>query len=415
MAQDRCLKFTQPTVLAPLIDVWFFISLGKSTVFRSALRVIQVARLILYIVNDCRFFITHRLSIALEAKRQGFDIAVVCPIDSHSGQLTELAIRHISVPMGRGACGVLREIMAAASLFRTMYRERPDLVHLITSKPIILGGLAARLLGIPCIAAVSGLGHVFVDESAKSRFLRKIVLLGYWAALKRKGAFTIFQNGCNRDIFVRANITNGHEILIPGSGADLSRFDPAPRANSVPVVVLPCRMLWTKGVGEFVEAARLLQSEDIRAEFLLVGDPDPRNPSSVDAETLQRWSESGFVRWLGYRSDIEGILQNADIVVLPSYYPEGLPKTLIDAAAAGRATITTDSPGCREAIKPGETGLLVRARDPADLAEKIRMLIEDDALRIRMGQAGRRLAESQFDVRAVAQLHLALYKQALAA
>lgn len=368
---------------------------------------------ILYLVNDAGFFLSHRLPIALEAQRRGFEVAVACPSDRNSIRLPGIGIRHIDVPMPRGRGKAVAELRAMAIVHRVLRRERPNLVHLITSKPVIVGGIAARLHRVPSVAAISGLGHIFIDNSLRSRIVRRLVLFGYGAALKGRSAFPIFQNGSNLDLFARAGLCGGGATLIRGSGTDLARFDPTPSGNATPAVVLPCRMLWTKGVAEFVEAAGILRRKGMNATFVLVGDPDPSNPASIDHETLERWSGSGDVTWIGYRSDIETVLKGADIVVLPSYL-EGLPKTLVDAAAAARPVVTTDVPGCRDAIVPGETGLLARPRDAVDLADKIRLLLEDARLRDRMGKAARLFAETTFDINSIVEQHLQLYWKAIA-
>lgn len=366
---------------------------------------------IFFVVNDAGFFLSHRLELALEAKRRGHRAAVVCPRDARSEKLAGLGIEHIELAMPRARGAVLAEAKAALALYRILRLDRPSVLHLITAKPIIVGGLVARLLGIPVVAAVSGLGHLFIDTSVRARIASKLVLFGYAAALKRSAAFPIFQNEDNRDLFDRAGINGGRDVLIRGSGAALERFDPSPTGNLKPVVVLPARMLWTKGVGEFVEAARILRAKGYDPEFQLVGDPDPANPASIPKATLEAWTSDGTIRWLPHRADIEAVLHDSDLVVLPSYL-EGLPKTLVDAAASGRAIVTTDVPGCRHAIVPGETGLLVKVRDPIDLADKIAELLDDPVRRDRMGVAGRRLAEREFQLSRIVAQHFEIYERA---
>ena len=263
------------------------------------------------------------------------------------------------------------------------------------------------------MAAVSGLGHVFIDSGAKAKLLRRIALLGYRAAMDRPGLFPIFQNRDNLALFRAARAIREEPTLIRGSGTDLSRFDPAPADNAVPRLVLPARMLYAKGVAEFVEAARLLKAQGVVGEFVLIGDPDPANPASIPEPQLHAWDAEGVVRWEGYRADIEAVLKASDIVVLPSHN-EGFPKTLVDAAAAGRAVVTNDVTGCRDAIVPGETGLLVTPHDAADLARGMRELIEDKAKRLAFGAAGRKLAEQHYAIEMIVAQHLALYRKALA-
>lgn len=367
---------------------------------------------LLYVVNDAGFFCSHRLPLALAARDAGYEVAVACPADAKAARITAAGLAHIDLPLGRGKLDPMGELTALRALDRIVAGFDPALVHLITSKPIIYGGLITRRRRIPAVAAVSGLGHVFIDNSAKSRLLRRAALTGYQLAMDRPGLYPIFQNRDNLALFQAAGAVREAPTLIRGSGTDLARFDPAPAANPVPRLVLPARMLYAKGVAEFVEAARALRSAGVRAEFVLVGDPDPANPASIPEAQLRAWHAEGVVRWEGYRADIEQVLREADIVVLPSHN-EGFPKTLIDASAAGRAVVTNDVTGCRDAIVAGETGLLVRPHDPADLARGMRELIEDEVKRRAFGAAGRKLAEQHYAIEAIAAQHLALYDKAL--
>lgn len=369
---------------------------------------------LLYIVNDAGFFCSHRLPIAIAAQAEGYDVAVACPRDARAHRIEEAGLRHIDLPLGRGKIGPLGELKALRALDGVFAGFRPGLAHLITSKPIIYGGLVSRRRRVPAVAAVSGLGHVFIDEGAKARLLRRIALLGYRAAMNRPGLFPIFQNRDNLALFREAGALREEPTLIRGSGTDLAQFDPTPAGNAVPRLILPARMLYAKGVAEFVEAARLLRADGVEAEFVLAGDPDPANPASIPEAQLRAWDAEGVVLWEGYRADIGAALKEADIVVLPSHN-EGFPKTLVDAAAAGRAVVTNDVTGCRDAIVPGETGLLVTPRDPRSLALGMRELIEDEAKRRAFGVAGRRLAEQHYTIETIVAQHLALYRKALAA
>ncbi len=371
-----------------------------------------MAERLLYIVNDAGFFCSHRLPIAVAAQAEGYDVAVACPNDAGAGRIAEAGLRHIGLPLGRGKIGPLGEVKALHALDRLFARFRPDLAHLITSKPIIYGGLVSRRRKVPAVAAVSGLGHVFIDEGAKARLLRRIALLGYRMAMNRPGLFPIFQNRDNLALFREAGALHEEPTLMRGAGTDLADFDPAPADNAVPRLILPARMLYAKGVAEFVEAAKLLQEQGIEAEFVLAGDPDPANPASIPEAQLRAWDADGVVRWVGYRADIAAALKEADIVVLPSHN-EGFPKTLVDAAAAGRAVVTNDVTGCRDAIVPGETGLLVAPRDPHSLAAGMRELTEDKAKRLAFGAAGRKLAEEHYAIEAIVAQHLDLYRKAL--
>jgi len=364
---------------------------------------------LLIVVNDIPFFLSHRMPLAMAALAQGYEVAVAAPGHQAAAQIEQAGITFFDVPMPRNRGTLTREIRAVGTLYRVLSRFRPDVVHLVTAKPVIFGGLLCRFRRVPVLAAISGLGHVFADKGIKSRMARMGLLLGYRLSLKRRDTLAIFQNAANLATFQAAGIVSDRFVMIRGSGVNLADFDPTPPANGLPVVLLPARMIWTKGIGEFVEAARILRARGSGARFVLAGHNDPGNPASIDDSQLNAWNEEGVVEWIGYHADIAGLLRTTDLVVLPSYYPEGLPKTIVDAAAAGRAVVTTDVPGCRDAIVDGQTGLLCRARDAEDLAEKIEALLEDPARRLDMGRRARAFAEREYDIENVVKIHLDCY------
>jgi len=245
-----------------------------------------------------------------------------------------------------------------------------------------------------------------------ARFAAKLL---YTLALGHRNQRVIFQNSNDRNVLtMMTRLRPDKAIMIPGSGVDLSEYKMADEAETdVPVVVMAARLLRDKGVYEFTEAARILKQDAVRGRFLLVGDRDRANPSSVNESQLEAWREEGIVEILGFRSDIASIFAMSHIVVLPSY-GEGLPKVLVEAAACGRAVVTTDIPGCREAIAPDQSGLLVPPRDARALADAIKHLIENEDLRREMGRAGRALAEQRFSIEEVIAKHLSTYEALLA-
>lgn len=367
---------------------------------------------LLFLTHDVGFFLSHRLPVAKAAVAKGFAVAVAGPDEGHALALAEHKIRHIPLSMPRGLMNPIGQLQSIGRIWSLLEHERPDIVHLIASKPVIIGGVMSRMLGLSSVAAVSGLGHVFIDPSLRSRIVRQIVLLGYRFAIAHSRCHTIFQNETNRQLMLGIGVDPARTILIPGSGTDVGRFDPSPAENTEPLVLLPARMLWTKGVGEFCEAAKILKASGTMARFRMVGDPYRGNPASLDPGALRKIADGGVVEWAPHTNRIEAELRQSDIVVLPSH-GEGFPKTLIDAAAAGRAVVTTNLPGCRDAIIPGETGLLVEPHNAADLAAKIGVLVGDPDLRRRMGAAGRKLAEQRYRIEDVVEGHLRLYAAAL--
>lgn len=271
----------------------------------------------------------------------------------------------------------------------------------------------ARVSGVPAIvAAISGLGTVFVDHDQTRSWMRRGVEWLYRLALGHANGRVIFQNPDDRATLIGMGaVRKDKTALIRGSGVSLSAYQMRPEPEGVPVVTFAARLLADKGVREFVEAARVLKERGVVAKFWLAGSPDPGNLTSITEKELSHWRKDGCVEALGYLSDVPDLLANSNIVVLPSYYGEGLPKVLIEAAASGRAVVTTDHPGCRDALEPGKSGILVPPRDVMALADAIQALIEDPEQRKRMGASGRALAEREFAIERVVDAHLLIYRE----
>jgi glycosyltransferase involved in cell wall biosynthesis len=286
-------------------------------------------------------------------------------------------------------------------------------VHQVTVKPVLYGSLAARAMGVPAVVnAISGLGYVFTGDE-RGRGLRRVVHGVYAAALRNPRSRTIFQNPDDRRLFVSNRLVRGEQtVLIRGSGVDCSLFAPTPEPAGTPVVMLPARMLWDKGVGPFVEAARILRTRGARARFVLVGASDAGNPTAVPEAQLRAWAAEGVVEWWGPRDAMHHTLAEASIAVLPSRR-EGLPKVLLESAACARPMVATDVPGCREVVRPGENGLLVPVDDGPALAEAIGALLDSPELRARYGAAARAMAVAEFAEEVVVGRTMELYRELL--
>ena len=376
--------------------------------------VAEVPRL-LFVVTEDWYFVSHRLPLAVAARRAGYRVAVATRVQEHTAAIAEAGVELLELKRWRrSSMNPLREMAAVAELAGVIRRWRPDIVHLVALKPVLYGALAARFGGAAVrVNALAGLGFVFVQGRALARLLRPLIKLAFRWTLGGERAVTIVQNPDDRELLVRERLVDGSHIrLIRGSGVDLDRFKASDLPPGRPMVLLMSRMLWDKGVGEFVDAARMAEERGADARFVLVGDPDPENPAAIPRETLQRWSDSGVVEWWGQRSDAPALLAQARVVVLPSYR-EGLPKVLLEAAASGRPMIATDVPGCREVVEPGVTGQLVPARDAAGLAEAMLGLLADPERCRQMGTQARRLAEREFGVEAVVSRTLAVYRECL--
>jgi len=370
-------------------------------------------RRLLYVVNDPAFFLSHRRPVALGALAEGYDVHVATPVDAETVEtIRALGLAHHAIPLSRGGRNPLGEIRGLAALVRLMVHLKPDIVHNVTIKPVIWGGIAARLAAVPAtVSAISGMGYVFIAQGLRARALRTAVAALYRLALGGRERRIIFQNADDRDAFAAMGLRlDARAEMIRGSGVDLTEFAATPEPAGTVQVLMPARILIDKGAVEFVEAARILRAEGVIARFVLAGDRDLHNPASVPADLLARWKAEGLVAFPGHRRDIAGLIRSSHVVVLPSYR-EGLPKALIEAAACGRAVVTTDVPGCRDAIDPGRSGLLVPARDSRALAAAIRTLVEDPARRNSMGRAGRELAERAFRVESVVAEHLRIYRE----
>ncbi|MDH0737237.1 glycosyltransferase family 4 protein [Achromobacter spanius] len=370
-----------------------------------------MSRRLMFVVNNPAFFMSHRVPVALAAQQAGYDVHVATMDGPAVADIQALGMTHHAIPMTRSGKHPLQELGTLLALVRLFRRVRPDVVHLVTIKPVLYGGIAARIARVPgMVAAISGLGFVFLSNSLKMRMVRAVVARLYRVALGHPNSRVIFQNANDRDLLKSLGAVRDEQVvMIRGAGVDLDAYRASPEPPAPPVVVtMVARLLRDKGVREFVEAAAMLRARGVPVTMQLVGGLDAGNPASATQQEVDAWQRDGAVHALGERSDIAELYAASHIAVLPSYR-EGLPKSLIEAAACGRAVVTTDVPGCRDAIEPGQTGLLVPVRDAQSLADAIARLAEDAALRQRMGAAGRALAESEFDIKRVARVHVELY------
>ncbi|MCE3230185.1 MAG: alpha-D-QuiNAc alpha,3-galactosyltransferase [Alphaproteobacteria bacterium] len=370
---------------------------------------------LVFLVTELGYFCSHRLNLALAAKQAGFEITVVtnCTQRPNSpaieAQLNGFSLYHL--PFHRSRLNPIAEVQTLWQLWRAYRRLRPDIVHQVALKPVIYGTLCARLARVPRIVnALGGMGYLFTHRSVRSTIIKPLMALAFRILLTHRRCALILQNP--DDVELMTPLVGRDKIqLIRGSGIDLNTFYPTEEPPSPPVkAVMVSRLLWSKGIGELVEAASLLKQEGVPLEIQVAGDLDPQNPASVSPETLSAWKEENGVIWLGARTDIAEVYHQAHIAVLPSYR-EGLPKSLLEAAACGKPIVTTDVPGCREVVISGENGLLVPPRNGIALAKALRTLVEYPELRVRMGKLSRRKAEQEFDEKKVIEQTLAIYHE----
>lgn len=365
---------------------------------------------VVFVVNVDWFFLSHRLPLARAARDHGAQVTVVAADTGHADRIRAESLNYCPLPLarqGRGLRGEAATFLALLDLYRWL---KPGLLHQVTVKPILYGSLAARLTArnTPIVNAISGFGYSF-SRSGVSRLLRTTVRLLYRAALAGGNRLTIFQNSSDLEAFVQAGFVSRENVrLIRGAGVDTSFFRPAPYPEKDPMVLLASRMLWSKGVADLVKAAPLIRHQHPEARLVVVGGSDD-NPDAIPSSQLKEWDKAGTIEWWGHVTDVRAAIQQSSLVVLPTYYPEGVPKVLLEAASCARAIVATDVPGCREVVRNAVNGLLIPPREPERLAEAVRSLLDSpDTLRD-YGAEGRRIAEQEFSESAVVQATIDAY------
>lgn len=365
---------------------------------------------LLFLAAEDWHFASHRLHLAIAARQAGFEVKLATRPGLKTATIEAAGIRVLPFAIDRRGMHPGRELTTLWHLVRLLRRERPDIVHAVALKPVVLAGLACRLLRIRrVVLAVTGMGFLFTGSGRRPAVTALVCRMLAW--ITRHGR-VIVQNPDDAALLTRCGVASCRTRLIPGAGVDTERFTVYPEPNEVPVVLLPARLLRDKGVGEFASAAGQLKAEGVSARFVLVGTPDEGNPTAVPESELRRWVCEGRLEWWGQREDMPEVLARAHLVCLPSYR-EGLPKTLLEAMACGRAVVATDVPGCRDAVLAGVTGLLVPPGDAAALAEAVRELVENPERRIRMGEQGRQRVLELFSQERVAVETLAVYRELL--
>jgi len=377
---------------------------------------------LLFLVNEAYFFLSHRIALAKAAQHAGYSVHVAVP-DDHvwapvgftNDDLRAFGFEVHIVPFSRRGTNLRQELASFLAVVQLLRRVRPDLLHAITIKPVLYGGLAARLFGVPgLVLALTGLGQAFIQRGLPGRLLKTAISLTIRLVAAHRNARVIFQNRDDLDTLCGAGtVSSAKAVLIRGSGVPLHEYSPQPEADGLIVFVLPARLLWEKGVGVFVDAAQKLRHCGLVVRCALVGDTKSSNPRAVPEETLRAWVAAGDVEWWGRREDMPAVYAASHVVVLPSTYGEGVPRALIEAAACARAIITTDHPGCREIVRHCENGLLVKPHDADALAAAMAMLAADADMRQRMGLAGRRMVEREFSEDFVVDATLRLYDDLL--
>lgn len=367
---------------------------------------------IFLVMNEDRFLLTHRLPVALAARRAGYEVTVVGKDTGKRSQIEKYGLRYVEMPVNPTGTNVLEDFNTLRFLVNLYRSERPDVAHHIGLKCMLWGGIAAKLCQVPSvISAVSGLGNIF--SQGDSTFLAKAILGVLRYTYRRPGVKVIFQNTDDADIFrSHRMISEEHIHFTHGSGVDLSEFMYRPEpAEGRLKIIFTARMLREKGVEDLIEAARILKpAYGDRVQFLLCGRLAP-NSGPITRKYLQNHCDGKYLVYMGERDDVQTLLENSHIMAFPSYYREGLPKSLIEACAIGRPIVTCDSTGCRDTVDDGVNGFLVPPRSPEALASRLELLINDPELRKRMGRASREKAERCFSIDDVVDTHMKLYAE----
>ncbi|MCA8932282.1 MAG: glycosyltransferase family 4 protein [Rhodospirillaceae bacterium] len=372
---------------------------------------------LIFLVTEDWYFWSHRLPTARAAVEAGFAVGVATRVSAHRQRIEAAGFAVYPLSWRRGDRGVanLRAVREIAALYR---RERPAVVHPIALKAMVLGAIAARFAGRPrMVHTLAGLGYAFTAQSLRARLLRRAIASVFRLFVNRPGSTVVFQNPDDRALLLRLGAVDAARTrVIRGSGVDVEHFRPLPEPEGDRLVcALVGRMLTIKGIVTAVEAVRRVRSHGIDLHLVLVGNSDPESPSAIPPDTLEGWAAEDGITWLGRVDDVREVWQTSHIAVQPSLGGEGIPKSLLEAAACGRPIVATDVAGCREAVVDGETGRLVPPGDSAALADALEALCRDGDQRRRYGAASRALVETGLSAEAVYRQSLDVYREVLAA
>ena len=355
---------------------------------------------ILFVITEDWALISHRLHLIKAAISEGHEVALATHFSTHEDMLKRLGVTTFHWGLVRRSLNPFSEIVSIIKLKQIINCLQPDLVHAVAQKPVLYSGFIKRLGGkFGFVAALGGIGFIFTSPTVKAKLLRPFIGRALRFCLSGSKTRFILQNPDNVSLFERLGIVKkGATKLVRGSGVEIDQFVPSPIPEGVPVIILPARMLWDKGVAEFIAAAKSLKEKNIDAEFVLVGDVDPHNPASVSQSQIDEWVSQNIVTQRKRQANMTAIYPETTITCLPSYH-EGLPKVLLEAASCARPVVAFDVAGSREIVQDGKNGFLVPFRDQMQLEQALMTLITDKALSIRMGKAGRKLVEAEFSDR----------------
>ena len=365
---------------------------------------------ILFIVNLDKFFVSHRLPIALAAQKEGYKIHIATQFTTEKNKLHQLGFTLHPLPIDRSSFNIKSNIKTFFRIYKLYKSVRPDICHLITIKPILYGSLIARFFRkLSLVISISGLGYIFSDQRLSSKIYKIIISIIYKIAFNQKRIKVIFQNKDDKEKLSKiTNLSKKDMILIPGSGIDLNKFRPRKNKDKK-IVLFASRLLISKGIKDFIDSAKYVRN----ANFVVSGKFDYDNPDCIEPSYIYENQEKGLIEYWGENEDMEKIINKSSVVVLPSYYGEGLPKILIEAAACGKPIVTTNHPGCRESIINRKTGFIVPIKKPLILSKYINKILKNQKLRMDMGREARIFAKRKFSIDKVVEKHLTIYSNIL--
>lgn len=353
---------------------------------------------ILFIISEESYFLSHRLNLATEALEKGYKVGLLCNQGKNTDLIKEKGVEVFNFSLSRTSLSPLNHIKTIIQISRIFRLFKPDLIHAVAIKPVIFSSLVSKFQNHESrVFALGGLGFIFSSNKILAKLLRPFIILFLKYCLSGGKTRLIMQNKDDCQKFWDLKLIEPCKTrLIEGAGVDTELFLPKEeKFKKIPTVILPARLLWDKGIGEFVEAAKIIKSKSITARFILVGSQDIHNPENIKSQVIDKWVDQELIEYWGFSDDMPKIMRKASIVCLPSYQ-EGLPKALIEAASCAKPIVTTDVPGCKEVVSHGLNGYLVKERDSKELAFFLEELILDKNLRYSMGQEGRRIVLDRF-------------------
>jgi glycosyltransferase involved in cell wall biosynthesis len=370
---------------------------------------------ILFIVSEDWYFYTHRISLAKIAINSGCKIGLLSNFTNHKEIIEVEGVKTFSWVFNRKTRSLLTEIESFKNIISTIKKFKPNIIHAVALKPVFYSAISCSIIGFNNIVyAIAGLGYLFTSKKKTLKIIRPLVKIIFKIIFMGSNTKLILQNSDDKGVMLKSNLIKRNKIkLIRGAGVDTKVFSYKPILLNNPLVILPARMIWSKGIGDFVECAKIIKKNNNSIRFALIGMPDPQNPDSIPVDTIKQWTIQGLVEWWGHQDNMHNIYHKSTIVCLPTTYGEGLPKALLEAASCGRPIITYDVPGCREIVKDGFNGFLVKPGEIKNLVESLEELINSSHLCNKMGKNGRLMVKKEFNQEKIALKTFSVWEELL--